>query len=302
MNGNALHRAILPDRGVLRITGDDATKLLDGIFTCDLARVTLTDARLGALLSPQGKILFDFLMIAAPDSEGGGYYLDCAKSIVADFAKRLNFYKLRAKLDIRNAIDDYLILAEWGDVSGPAGQSMAFADPRTTALGRRIILQQDKQNLFSCNASADDYQTHRIARGVPEGGLDFAFGDAFPHEVLMDQLHGVDFDKGCYVGQEVVSRMQHRGTARTRMMMAALETPVTLDLPVPILAGEKTVGELRSLAGYIGLALVRLDRVSEAMAAGQTLTASGQIIRIKKPAFARFDFPVSTQAATKRHD
>jgi tRNA-modifying protein YgfZ len=139
-------------------------------------------------------------------------------------------------------------------------------------------------------ASAGDYEAHRIALGVPRGGVDFAYSDAFPHETDMDQFGGVDFKKGCYVGQEVVSRMQHRGTARTRAV------PVRLDGAAPdagtaITAGGRAVGTLGSTGGGRGIALLRLDRVDEALAEGGSLTAGSVPIQLVKPAWANFPFP-----------
>ena len=132
----------------------------------------------------------------------------------------------------------------------------------------------------------------RINLGVPEGGRDYAFGDAFPHEALFDQLNGVDFKKGCYVGQEVVSRMEHRGTARKRIV------PVegVSVLPVPgtsVEAGGVPIGTLGSVSGAAGLALIRLDRAEEALVQAKALTAGGVKIALRRPAFARFAVPVA---------
>jgi folate-binding protein YgfZ len=137
---------------------------------------------------------------------------------------------------------------------------------------------------------AQAYEAHRIAQGVPRGGVDFIYGDAFPHETDMDQLEGVDFDKGCYVGQEVVSRMEHRGTARSRIV------PITAsdfapDAGVPVMAGDRQVGITGSHAGNLGLAMLRLDRVADARAAGTPLTAGGVAIEPRKPGWATFDWP-----------
>ncbi len=134
------------------------------------------------------------------------------------------------------------------------------------------------------------YEAHRIALGVPSGGLDFAYGDAFPHEADMDQLHGVDFQKGCYVGQEVVSRVEHRGSARTRVI------PVAFDGVAPatgsaVTAAGRSLGTMGSSAGHRGLALLRLERVDDALAAGAALTAGHVSLRLVKPAWARFAFP-----------
>jgi hypothetical protein len=127
-----------------------------------------------------------------------------------------------------------------------------------------------------------DYEAHRIATGVPSGGVDFMFGDAFPHEANMDRMHGVDFDKGCYVGQEVVSRMEHRGTARSRIVRVLLDdgAPVA---GAAVVAADKPVGTMGSTAAGHGLALLRLDRAADAIEAGIALTASGIPIRVADP-------------------
>jgi tRNA-modifying protein YgfZ len=296
--------ANLTDRAVMHVTGEDALGFLDGLVTCDMNKPM---PRFGALLSPQGKILFDFIIHGAE----AGFYIDCAKSIAADFIKRLGFYKLRAKVEIKDMSDELGVYVEWevqnlplirpfGARSSSRGEGKT-SDPRLEALGSRCVellsnppsvpsghlLPQGEKEEAGC-----DYHAHRIALGVPEGGKDFAFGEAFPHEVLMDQLNGVDFKKGCYVGQEVVSRMEHRGTARTRMMQVVLSEAVDFDLPAPILAGGKAMGELRTVSDLHSLALVRIDRVSEAMEAGLQLMVADKIIHIKKPNFVRFVFPV----------
>jgi folate-binding protein YgfZ len=140
------------------------------------------------------------------------------------------------------------------------------------------------------------YEAHRIALGVPRGGLDFAYGDAFPHEADMDQLGGVDFAKGCYVGQEVVSRMEHRGTARSRAV------PVRYDGAAPaagaaVMAGGRQVGIIGSAAAGHAVALLRLDRVAEAVSRHEPLAADGVPIHLVKPDWARFAIPCETKAA-----
>jgi folate-binding protein YgfZ len=143
---------------------------------------------------------------------------------------------------------------------------------------------------------ARQYEAHRIALGVPTGGLDFSYGDAFPHEADMDQLGGVDFVKGCYVGQEVVSRMEHRGTARTRAV------PVRYDGVAPeagaaVTAGDRQVGIMGSAADGRALALLRLDRVADAMSRGEPLLGGGVPIHLVKPDWAKFAFPGEAKAA-----
>ncbi|MDG2571166.1 hypothetical protein P7L87_26795, partial [Vibrio parahaemolyticus] len=209
----------LADRGVVRVSGEDAKSFLDNLITCDLDRVSPHAARLGALLTPQGKILFDFLVFQAPAEIGGAYYLDVLKVFAPDLAKRLGFYKLRAKVAVEVLSESLAVVAGW-DAPRPDDEAgFVVEDPRLPELGWRAIVATQDAAEFGRDPP-DTYLAHRIALGVPVGGRDFLFGEAFPHEALMDQLHGDDFDKGCYVGQEVVSRMQHRGSARTRIVPA----------------------------------------------------------------------------------
>ncbi len=282
--------AYLADRGVVRVSGEDAKTFLDGLVTCDLDRITPQQARFGALLTPQGKILFDFIVFEAPPEIEGGYYLDVLKVHAAELGKRLGFYKLRAKVAIENLSDTLAVVAGW-DAPRPADEAGLVAeDPRPPALGWRAIIAAEDAAEFA-QVPAEDYHARRIAMGVPEGGRDFLFGDAFPHEALMDQLHGVDFDKGCYVGQEVVSRMQHRGTARTRIVPAVYEGGFAAEAGVDVTAGEKTLGKVGTGAQGRGLLMIRLDRASDAIAAGETIRAGGIPVELEKPAWITFDFP-----------
>jgi tRNA-modifying protein YgfZ len=281
-----MQAAFLPDRGAVKVSGDDARSFLNGLVTTDVTELKPGLAKFGALLSPQGKIIVDFLITEAPAGHGGGFLFDCPRALAQALTDKLRFYKLRAKVTVENLSDSLGVIAAWD--GEPAMQpDLTFADPRAPALGRRILAPQELAAKVAALIGADlvepiAYEAHRIACGVPRGGLDFIYGDAFPHETNMDRLHGVDFDKGCYVGQEVVSRMQHRGTARTRTVK------ITLDGPAPetgasILAGDKQVGTIGSTAGNKGLALVRTDRVADALAAGQPLTAGGLSLHIAEP-------------------
>ena len=146
------------------------------------------------------------------------------------------------------------------------------------------------QALGCALASEDEYHARRIALGVPEGGRDYIFGDAFPHEAMFDQLNGVDFKKGCFVGQEVVSRMEHRGTARKRIVGVEGEGQLPLS-GTEIMAGSMPIGTLGSVAGSSGLALLRLDRAEEAKAAGVPLRAGEVTVAVRIPAWARFKTP-----------
>lgn len=305
--------SLLADRGVVSVGGADARGFLDGLLTCDMDRIAPGRPRFGALLTPQGKILFDFHVHEAPD---GDYRLDVLKPFAPDLAKRLGFYKLRAKVTVEDASDRFAVLAGWDGAARPAGgDALAADDPRLPGLGWRAIVPSPAPS-SSAGAEAerraeDDgagekgfapsaaYHAHRIALGVPEGGRDFLFGDAFPHEALMDQLHGVDFDKGCFVGQEVVSRMQHRGTARTRMVPLVYLDGFATEPGVEVTAGERVIGRAGTGANGRGLAMLRLDRAADALAAGEVLRAGGLPVRLERPDWIAFPFPdaVRTTAA-----
>jgi folate-binding protein YgfZ len=277
---------MLEDRGVLSVSGADATSFLQGLLTNDVERLQQSEARYAALLTPQGKILFDMIVVRALNGDEPSYLIDCAAAQAPDLAKRLGFYKLRAKVAVENISDSMGVLAVWN--GEPAMKpDLAFADPRHQTLGWRILVPEDlKQKVAGLIGAdlvdSDAYEAHRIASGVPRGGLDFMYSDAFPHETNMDRLHGVDFDKGCYVGQEVVSRMQHRGTARTRIVRVTLED-FSPETGVAVLGGDKQLGTMGSTAGGHGLALVRIDRVADALDAGLPLTAGGLAIRLTDP-------------------
>jgi tRNA-modifying protein YgfZ len=278
--------ALLPDRGVVKVSGNDARDFLNGLVTTDVTLLRPGLGRFGALLTPQGKITTDFLITEAPSGHGGGFLIDCPRVLAQGLADKLGFYKLRAKVTVENLSDSLGVLAAW-DGDPALKPDLAFADPRSAALGWRILvpneLAQKAADLIGAEmVDSTAYDAHRIASGVPRGGLDFIYGDAFPHETNMDRLHGVDFDKGCYVGQEVVSRMQHRGTARTRTVRIILDGPA----PEPgaaILAGDKPVGTMGSAAGRNGLALIRIDRVADALHAAIPLTSGGLAVRLAEP-------------------
>jgi tRNA-modifying protein YgfZ len=292
--------ALLPDRGVISVTGADAEKLLQGVITNDMELLAGQSAIHAGVLSPQGKILFEFFVVKAPD----GFCLETARDQVAPLVERLQRYKLRADADIADASSDYTVAAIWGGPYEPRGQGKQpvwFADPRLAELGfRELVTIGSDWALAGDNADSatpDDYHAHRIALGVPEGGKDYELGDTYPHEALFDQLNGASFEKGCYVGQEVVSRMQHRGTARKRVV------PVFADcvLPAPgtlVVAGSVEIGRLGSVADAKGLALLRLDRAAEMTEKGEVLQADSVPLRIELPSWARFSLtPASTGSA-----
>ena len=282
--------AFLPDRGVVKVSGEGARDFLNGLVTTDIDLVRPGLGRFGALLTPQGKITTDFLITEAPSGHGGGFLIDCPSALAQGLADRLGFYKLRAKVSVENLSDSLGVLAMW-DGEPAVKPDLTFSDPRSEKLGWRLLIPEELASKVASLVGADLvdsalYDAHRIACGAPRGGIDFMYGDAFPHETNMDRLHGVDFDKGCYVGQEVVSRMQHRGTARTRTVRVIPEGAPP-EAGVAVLAGDKPVGTMGSSGGGVGLALMRIDRVADALDAGTPLTAGGIAIRLAEPGEVR---------------
>ncbi|MCA1297839.1 CAF17-like 4Fe-4S cluster assembly/insertion protein YgfZ [Stappia indica] len=286
--------AHLADRGVVRVGGPEARGFLQNLLTCDLDRIEENGAGTGALLTPQGKILFGFLIFR----QGEDYLLDLPRAAAGDLVKRLTFYRLRSKVEIADISAETAVLALWGgEVTAPDSALAHGADPRLATLGQRAVVPAsgDGSPFAETTADAAAYRRHRIALGVPEAPFDFAYGDVFPHDVDMDDLNGVAFDKGCFIGQEVVSRMQHRGTARRRIVKVTSDTALPASGST-IEAGGKPVGTLGSVDGTRGLALVRLDRVAAAQAAGTTVAADGVALRFALPEFARFTWPETASA------
>jgi len=291
--------ALLPDRGVVKVAGDDARRFLNGLASNDMAKVAPGRARFAALLTPQGKIIVDFIAAEAEPDDGGGFFLDCPRVLAPALVEKLNFYKLRAKVTAEDVSAALGVMAVW-DGAALSEDGLSYADPRLGALGTRSILppQLAAEAAAGLGATLTDdeaYEAHRIALGVPRGGMDFIYGDTFPHEADMDQLSGVDFEKGCYVGQEVVSRVEHRSNARSRVLPIAYDAFSPMQ-GLPVLVGDKQAGVLGSTAKGRGLALLRLDRVADALANGTPLTAGGIAIHVVKPDWAKFAWPGEAKA------
>ncbi len=269
----------LEDRGVLSVSGPGAHKLLQGVITNDMDLLSAERPSLFAgLLSPQGKVLFDFMVVRDPNGDGSRYVLDVARDQAAALSKRLSLYKLRAKADIRDESETLNVLAMWGENASFICLP-GCSDPRHNGLGLRAIgKRQSVADDISCSTgretSPEAYHAHRIAIGVPEGGKDYAFAYAFPHEALFDQVNGVSFTKGCYVGQEIVARMEHRGTARNRIVKVSAETALPA-AGTPVVANDVTIGAMGSSSGPHGLAMVRLDRLAEFNDRGVGITIGG---------------------------
>lgn len=277
--------ARLPERILLLVDGPDAEHFLQNILTTDLDKLARGEVKPGALLTPQGKILFDFLVSRADET---GLVLECRTDIADDFIRRLTLYKLRAQVTISKQ-DQTLVFAGWqNDSEGSSIESSsALVDTRFPPEAKVVRLYAPAA---PTDASAGDYDRLRMAHGVAESGGDYALGDAFPHDVLLDLAGGVGFGKGCYVGQEVVSRMHHRGTARRRVMLVEADG----DLPAAgtdLRVNGRPIGTLGTVSGSHGIAIMRIDRVGTALDAGMAIEADGVEVRLSIPAWAGYTLP-----------
>lgn len=272
---------ILPDRNIVQVDGGDAGHFLQNLITTNIDAIKPGEAHASALLTPQGKILFDFLISRSGET---GYRCDIRADQTDDFIRRLTLYKLRAAVSF-DKLTETPVIAGW-DGDAPEG---ALRDTRfpEDALAWRLY---GSGSVLDGELSA--WKSVRIAHGVAESGADFALSDVFPHDVLMDKNGGVDFRKGCYVGQEVVSRMHHRGTARRRVVTLTAETdlPAAPGTELSIRAGEKPVGNLGTTNGKSALAIVRTDRVADALAEKTALTVEGIPVTLSLPDWTGLSF------------
>jgi folate-binding protein YgfZ len=258
----------LEDRAVIGVAGPDALTFLQGLVTNDLRRLAPDTPLYSALLTPQGKILFDFLMFA----HDGDVLVDCPAEAREALAKRLSLYRLRAKVEIAARED---LTVAWHPEGGTA---QAAGDPRHPGLGSRALLPGAEA---PARPGAADFMVRRLDLGIPEG-RDFGQDRMFALDANLDELHAVSFGKGCYVGQEMTARMKHRGTARKRLLgVVSLDGS---DLPgegTVVTAEGKEVAMIQSAHGHRGFALARLDRLEEAGSA--TLRGGESSVQIIRP-------------------
>jgi hypothetical protein len=292
--------AILESRAVLEVAGEDRVAFLQGLVSTDVATVSDTKAIHTAFLTAQGKYLHDFFIAAL----GERFLLDCEAARAEDLKKRLSMYRLRSKVTIE-ARPDLAVAAAFGDgaaealgLGGEAGAAraladgVAFVDPRLAAAGARAILPGDTAEAVLRDAglaagSLADYDRERLALGLPDGSRDLVPEKSILLENGFDELNGVDWDKGCFLGQELTARTHYRGLVKKRLM------PVEIDGPLPepgtlVMLGEKEAGEMRSGSDGRGLALLRLDAVEKAAESNAALTAGEARLTPKKPDWAAF--------------
>jgi folate-binding protein YgfZ len=288
---------LLDGRGILAVSGQDRRIFLQGLVSNDVEKVAPDRAVYAALLTAQGKYLHDFIMAAA----GEGIWLDAEAARLADLKRRLSMYRLRAKVAIDDLPDlavaavfgegarEALGLPEQAGAARPFREGLAFVDPRLAALGARVILPGDKVRaaLEGAGLAETDfagYDRHRLALGIPDGSRDLVLEKSILLESGFDELNGVDWQKGCYVGQELTARTKYRGLIKKRLF------PVRIDGPAPapgaiVERDGKEAGEMRSIGNGLGLALLRLD----AVAAGQPLSAGGTTLTPIQPDWMRVE-------------
>jgi tRNA-modifying protein YgfZ len=270
----------IPNRSLIRVSGAETMHFLHNLVTCDIEGLKAGELTAGALLTPQGKVLFDFLV----GREGESYFIDCRDDIAADLAKRLRFYRLRAKVEIE--MQEQALVSVWFQVESGGSEVESYADLRFPA---QLPVTRSYGAIQKDDAGPAAYEALRIQSGVTEGGSDYVFGDLFPHDVNLDQIKGVSFSKGCYVGQEVVSRMQHRGTARRRVLIAKGNDALTAR--GELTAAGRSLGALGSAVGNVALALVRVDKAKDAMDAGLEILADGVPVTLSLPPNVSFGWP-----------
>ena len=289
--------ALLADRGVVSVTGPDAREFLDNLITNDMALLDGATAIHAGLLTPQGKILFEFFVVRTE----AGYLLETSLDQTAALAKRLAMYKLRARVDVKDAAGEVVVAASIGDVRARPQGAIAFVDPRSDRLGDRVLIPAPLvgdvlARMGAQRMAPDGYTALRIRAGVPEAGIDYKLGDTFPHEADFDWQAGVSFTKGCFVGQEVVARMQNKTVVRKRVVKVSGAAALAGGSEVRV--GEAAIGTIGSVAGTDALAMLRLDRVAEAIDKGQVVTSGGAAVTVDAETMARYRASVAERAAT----
>jgi len=293
---NDTHYTALTDRGILSVSGTDSLAFLQGIVTNDIEKVTANSAIYAAILTPQGKYLHDFFVAKSGDN----FLLDCPANQLSELTKRLKMYRLRAKVDIEDRSDDYTVFAITGPnacnfaaltgIPGNAtnyGDGIAFVDPRIVELGLRTIQPTASGIEFMKNAglkvgNLETYKASQCSFGIPDGENSEFLKQAFPLEIGFDELNAISFEKGCYVGQEVTTRMKIRKLVKKRLV------PVTFDgkAPAPgsaIHNQDKAAGQIFAANNEIGLAMIRLETLDQVLAAGSDLVVEETILRATKP-------------------
>ena len=273
---------LLADRGVIKLAGADTTAFLHRLITNSVLNIGPGESRFSALLSPQGKLMFDFFVIPLPEGPDAGFFFDCVRDQGAALTQRLNLHKMRAKIAIKDLSETLGVGAILAGDAPASLEGVVYRDMRAENMGRRVIAARDALQRLA-NADEADYEARRIAAGVPRGGVDFVYGDTFVQDANLDWLNGVDFKKGCYVGQEVVARVHFRKSAKKRIVKFSFEGEAP-ERGAEIAAGGAPLGQVGSVSDREGLAMVRLDRLDDARASGAIVKAGETPIAVQAPA------------------
>ena len=295
----AIRYSILADRGVVEISGEEARSFLQGMISNDIDKLTPGQAIYAAFLTPQGKYLFDFFIV----EQDGVLLFDVEAARRDELIKRFTLYRLRAKVAFADRTGDLCVAALWGNDAAVAvgldpapgtaevlADGRMYMDPRLAAAGARAILPgatlaATLDALGATLAPPGEYDLHRLALGLPDGSRDLIVEKSLLLESGFDELHGVDFEKGCYVGQELTARTKFRGLVRKRLLRVDVEGS-TPEPGTPVMAGGVALGEMRSARDGIGLALLRLDRLASARANGTAIQADGAVLTPVTPDWA----------------
>ena len=294
---------ILHDRGLLKVSGEDALDFLQGLVSNDVNKAEPERALYSAMLSPQGKYLYDFFIIHI----NGELVIDCEAGRLDELKRKLNMYKLRSKVELSKLSQDFIVTAligdnvaetlqldNWEGVAKSFLGGVAFIDPRIADIGGRAVIPREnaEKNLAEAGFSAgnpEEYETLRLSLGLPDGSRDMVVDKAILLENGFQELNGIDWDKGCYMGQELTARTHYRGLIKKRLMPVQIEGP--LPAPgTPIMLGEKNAGEMRSGNAERGLALIRLEQFKAVSKSGEGFSAEGATLRPVKPEWAEFKF------------
>lgn len=292
-----LNYSILDHRGLITVGGGDRREFLQGLISNDVMRASAEHAIWAAFLTPQGKYLHDFFMIEI----GETLYLDCeGGDRLMDFGKRLSKYKLRSKIDLGVAAG-FSVVALWGEGAAAAlslaqesgaGRPMEsgaiYRDPRLPAAGARAVLPTARvseilEPLGFAATTPEDYDGMRIGLGLPDGTKDMVVEKTILLEANFDALNGVDWEKGCYMGQELTARTKYRGLIKKRLMPVTIEGAAP-PAGTPLMLDGKEAGEMRSSRDGLGIALIRLDRIADGGPALK-LEADGARIAVGQPAW-----------------
>jgi folate-binding protein YgfZ len=273
---------LLADRGVIKLAGADTTAFLHRLITNSVLNIGPGESRFSALLSPQGKLMFDFFVVPLPEGPEAGYFFDCVRDQGAALTQRLNLHKMRAKIAIEDLSETLGVAAILAGETPASLEGVVYRDMRAENMGQRAIAARDALQRLA-NADEADYEARRIAAGVPRGGVDFVYGDTFVQDANLDWLNGVDFKKGCYVGQEVVARVHFRKSAKKRIVKFSFEGAAP-ERGAEIAAGGAPIGQVGSVSYREGLAMVRLDRLDDARASGAIVKAGETPIAVQAPA------------------